>query len=129
MVCKWSTPILNAMYLFSQGLGEYTTEAEKQDDEEYHISIQLPKRRLEFSLFWTHAAFSRALDNPKALCPQSPEIRSALDVTVKARENFDLVGLEEAPLLPVTQGGHSDRCIGKCSSISKRKEVAAVGLG
>lgn len=103
MVCKWSTPIPNAMYLFSRGLGEYTTEAGKQDDEEYHISIRLPERRLEFSLFWTHAAFSRAPSNPEALCPQSLEIRSAFDVTVKAREDFGLVRLEEAPPLPVTQ--------------------------
>lgn len=103
MVCKWSTPIPNAMYLFSRGLGEYTAEAGKQDDEEYHISIRLPKRRLEFSLFWTHAAFSRAPGNPEALCPQSLEIRSAFHVTVKAREDFGLVRLEEAPPLPVTQ--------------------------
>lgn len=96
-------PTLNAMYLFSQGLGEYRTEAEKQDDEEYHISIWLPKGRLEFGLFWTHAAFSRALGNPKALCPQNLEIRSALDVTMKAKEDFDLMWLKEAPPLSVSQ--------------------------
>lgn len=134
-----ASPILNAMYLFSQGLGEYTIEAEKQDDEEYHISIWLPKGKLEFSLFWTHEVFLRAPSNPKALCPQSLEIRSALDVTVKAREDFGLERLEEAPPLSVSQWGCSDRHAWKMFFSIQRdaqikesdivKEVVGVGLG
>lgn len=53
-------PILNAIYLFSQGLGEYTTEAEKQDDEEYRMSIWVPKEGRGPASAGHHAAFSRA---------------------------------------------------------------------
>jgi hypothetical protein len=102
------------MYLFSQGLGEYRTEAEKQDDEEYRMSIWLLKGGWSPASSGHHAAFSRALGNLKALCPQSREIRSTLDLTAKAKEAFDLIRLEEAPPLSVLEDSQIDR-LGKSS--------------
>ena len=65
-----------------------------------------------------HTAFSRAPGNPQALCPQGLEIRSALDLTLRAREDFDLIRLEEAPPFSVNEDSQTD-ILGKFTSVLK----------